>query len=287
MKRTLFKSFFKRYLPFTRGVMQESLTYRFRFVFWLLFQFLYLIIAYYLWKGVFSAHAVSQSIDMVDVRIGEYTFATMVLYVFFERIVSGLTQLPASNYIEDDISDGNIAMRLIKPLDYRKQLFFQSLGFAVVNMLVFALPFTIALVIYGVSTDLSFSPDGISIVLFIFSIFFGAIINYLISFAFGMIIFFTLNSFGMWQLREAIELVFTGGLIPIALFPTWLRGISAFLPFAQTKYVPITFIMGLYEGDLIGGLLALGTQVLWIMALYFLTTFAWRKATRRVVVQGG
>ncbi len=280
-------SVLRKYIPFTRGVMQESLTYRFRFIFWLLFEVFYLIIAYFLWQGVFTAHAATQGIAISDVSIGGFSFGMMVLYVFFERIVAGLTNLSAATFIDDDIRDGNIAMRLIKPLDYRGQLFFQSFGFAVVNCVIFALPLTIGLVVFGSASGLPFSLDLGSAVMAFLAIVFAGIINFLISFGFGMIIFLTLNSFGMWQLKEAVERVLSGGLIPISLFPLWLRVTSSFLPFAQMRYVPVTFLLGTYNGDLAGGLTALAIQVFWVALLYLLTTLAWRRATRRIVVQGG
>ncbi|MFH0993024.1 MAG: ABC-2 family transporter protein [bacterium] len=280
-------SVLRKYLPFTRGVLQESLTYRFRFVFWLLFEVFYLVIAYFLWQGVYSAHATTQGIAMVDVTIGGYTFGMMILYVFFERIVAGLTNMSAANFIEDDIRDGNIAMRLIKPLDYRVQLFFQSFGFAVINCIIFALPLTIGLVVFGSASGLPFSLDFASAIMTFFAIIFAGIINFLVSFAFGMIIFLTLNSFGMWQLKEAVERILSGGLIPITLFPLWLRVISGFLPFAQMRFVPVTFLLGTYNDDLAGGLTALAVQIFWMALLFILTTLAWRRVTRRIVVQGG
>jgi ABC-2 type transport system permease protein len=113
------------------------------------------------------------------------------------------------------------------------------------------------------------------------------VIFFLTSFLFGMIIFFTLNSFGMWQLKGAIERLLAGGLIPIALFPDWLRGISDFLPFAQTRYVPITFFLGQYNGDVLSALAVLGVQAIWIVVMYAASTLAWKGAVRRVVVSGG
>jgi ABC-2 type transport system permease protein len=287
MNRRKGGAFLRKYLPFTRGAMEEYLTYRFRFVFWLLFEFFYLFIAYFLWKGVFGAHAAEQGVPFTEVRIGNYDFSTMVLYIFFERIVFALTSMQAGNYMEDDIQQGNIAMRLIKPLNYRIQLFFQSLGSTAMNALVFSVPFGIGLIVYASQTGMSWAAGPVSVLFFFLSLVLGAVINYLISFAFGLIIFLTINSFGMWQLKDAVERVFTGNLIPIALFPVWLRTISTFLPFAQTRYVPILFILGTYENDIAGGIRALGLQVIWIAVLFVLTSLAWNRATRRIVVQGG
>ncbi|OHE41019.1 MAG: hypothetical protein A2Y16_04660 [Tenericutes bacterium GWF2_57_13] len=286
MKRR-FGSLFRRYLPFTRSVMLGALQYRFRFLFWLLFEFLYIIIAYYLWKGVYEARALAEGATFDLVTIGGYSFAAMILYVFLEKIVSSLTALAAENFIDDDIHGGNIALRLIKPIDYRAQLFAQALGYVTVSAIIFASAFAIGMLVMSRFVALPFIADVPSVLFGIVSILFGGVIFFLTSFLFGMIIFFTLNSFGMWQLKGAIERLLAGGLIPIALFPDWLKGISAFLPFAQTRYVPITFFLGQYNGDLGGALGVLAIQFLWIIIMYAASTLAWKGAVRRVVVQGG
>jgi len=285
--RRRFGSLLRRYLPFTRSVMLGAVQYRFRFIFWLLFEFLYIIIAYFLWKGVYEARAVAEGGTFDVIAIGGYTFAAMILYVFLEKIVGSLTALAAENFIDDDIHGGNIALRLIKPIDYRAQLFAQSLGYASVAAIVFASAFAIGMLFVSRYVALPFVADVPSILLGIVSILFGGIIYFLTSFLFGMIIFFTLNSFGMWQLKGAIERLLAGSLIPIALFPDWLKGVSAFLPFAQTRYVPITFFLGQYNGDVFSALAILGVQAIWIVIMYAASTLAWKGAVRRVVVSGG
>ena len=285
--RRRFGSLLRRYLPFTRSVMLGAVQYRFRFIFWILFEFLYVIIAYFLWKGVYEARAVAEGVTYDLVTIGGYGFAMMILYVFLEKIVGSLTALAAENFIDDDIHGGNIALRLIKPIDYRAQLFAQALGYAAVSAIIFASAFAIGMLVVSRFVALPFIADVPSILFGIVSILFGGVIFFLTSFLFGMIIFFTLNSFGMWQLKGAIERLLAGGLIPIALFPDWLKGISDLLPFAQTRYVPITFFLGQYNSDIPSALAALAVQAIWIAIMYAASTLAWKGAVRRVVVSGG
>lgn len=285
--RRRFGSLLRRYLPFTRSVMLGAVQYRFRFVFWLLFEFLYIVIAYFLWKGVYEARAAAEGIAFDAVLIGGYGFGMMILYVFLEKIVGSLTALAAENFIDDDIHGGNIALRLIKPIDYRAQLFAQSLGYALVAAIVFASTFIVAMLLSTRFVDLPLVADLPSVLLGIVSILMGGVIYFLTSFLFGMLIFFTLNSFGMWQLKGAVERLLAGSLIPVSLFPAWLKGVSDFMPFAQTRYVPVTFFLGQYNGDLPAALLTLAVQGIWVVVMFAATTLAWKGAVRRVVVQGG
>ena len=179
--------FFKKYLPFTKGVFLESLTYRVRFIFWLTFEILYLVISFFLWKGVYQSHSNYQAIPFNEVVIGSYTFQMMIMYVFFEKIVGSLTNLSIEGYISDEIKDGSISMRLIKPISYRTQLFFQGLGNEMVEFVFFALPFTIIFIgaSFIMKFEIMFTPY--SIIMFIVSIILGGFINYLISFLFAFL----------------------------------------------------------------------------------------------------
>ena len=178
-------------------------------------------------------------------------------------------------------------MRLIKPISYRTQLFFQGLGNEMVEFVFFALPFTIIFIgaSFIMKFEIMFTPY--SIIMFIVSIILGGFINYLISFLFGMILFLTLNSFGMFQFKTAIERILSGSLIPISLFPTWLKVICDIMPFAQTRYIPICFILGQYNNDKIQGLFTILIQLIWVIILLILSSLIWRKATKKIVVQGG
>lgn len=277
----------KKYFPFTKGVAQESLTYRVRFLFWLGFEILYLVIAYYLWRGVYQSHATSQGIELNSVVIGLYTFSQMTLYVFFEKIVGAVTCLNVHGYMSDDIQEGSIAMNLIKPISYRSLLLAKGCGDLLISLIFFALPFTVILIVCSFIMNLGFQITWYSIIMFVVSIVFGAVINYLVSFLFGSILFLTINSFGMWQLKEAIERILSGSLIPIALFPTWLQIICKAMPFQQTKYVPICFILGQYNDKMLLGVHTLGVQLIWILGLSLLSRIVWKKMVKRVVVQGG
>lgn len=277
----------KRYLPFTKGVVLEALTYRFRFIFWVTFEILYLVIAYFLWRGVYQSHASSYGIPIDEVVIGGYTLATMIMYVFCEKIIGNLTYVDCSDFIANDIRDGSIAMRLIKPLSYRKQLFFQGIGNLVISFFVFAIPFIIILFGCSFFIDINININFPSAIMLAISILLGGIISYFVSFLFGMILFLTINSFGMWQLRSALERILSGALIPISLFPNWLKVICDFVPFAQTRFVPICFAIGKYNDDVWGGILALGIQLAWIVGLAILSKLLWNRATKRIIVQGG
>lgn len=279
------RSIFTKYFPFSRGVVLGAMQYRVRFMFWVGFNFLSIAIVYFLWRAVFQSTEGGLQSGMV----GSYSFSSMILYIFLNVIVANLTYVECSDSIADDIQDGSIAMRLIKPLSYRGQLFFVGLGNLIISLLFFALPFTVILLALGKVMGITgFSTNIWSILLFIVSLFLGCIVRYFVSFCFGMIIFFTINSFGVWQLREAIERILSGALVPIALFPGWMQVVCNFTPFCQYGYVPVAIFLGENVGfSLTQSLISVGIQLAWAIALGILSDLLWRKAIKRVIIQGG
>lgn len=271
-------SFFKKYLPFSKAQMQEFVNYRAHAVVWVLMEFMFLVLQYFIWKAIYD--------NSPNDVINGYSFIGMITYVLLVRVVSSLTFVMPSGYISDDIRSGAIAMNLIKPINYRTQLFFKSLGDIVNSIVFFVIPITITLVIVALFVDLEMTFTLPVILAFILSILFAFTIRFFIGYIFGLIIFLTINSFGIFQLRRAIEGIFSGVIIPLHFFPEWLYQIALFLPFMQGLYVPIRIIMGNYETHL-DILYALLFQAMWIVILYVLAVFFWKKVVHRLVVLGG
>ncbi len=271
-------SFFKKYLPFSKAQMQEFVNYRAHTIVWVLMEFMFLVLQYFIWKAIYD--------NSPNEIINGYSFLGMITYVLLVRVVSSLTFVMPSEYISDDIRSGAIAMNLIKPINYRTQLFFKSLGDIVNSIVFFVIPLVVTLIIVAFFVDLEVTLTLPVIVAFICSIVFAFTIRFFIGYIFGLIIFLTINSFGIFQLRRAIEGIFSGVIIPLHFFPEWLYQIALFLPFMQGLYVPVRIFMGNYETntDILNALLF---QLMWIGILYVIAIFFWKKAVHRLVVLGG
>jgi len=100
-----------------------------------------------------------------------------------------------------------------------------------------------------------------------------------------MLCFFTISPQG-WKtiLTGAVDLL-SGALIPFPFIPEPFRSIMEYLPFGSMQNVPFR----IYSGDLAGVEMynAMFLQVFWLIALILLGQWVCKKATRRVVVQGG
>ena len=120
MMRTL-----RTYMPFTKGFIQAFLAYRANFYVYILGDMFQTVVLLYIWFAIFS----SASSKVIQ----GFTFEEMIGYV----VISTLTSLLIGNEvhweISNDVRTGNIAMSLIKPVNYQLSKFFVAIGNIFVN----------------------------------------------------------------------------------------------------------------------------------------------------------
>ena len=87
------------------------------------------------------------------------------------------------------------------------------------------------------------------------------------------------------MLALTVSLFFSGMVLPLTFFPSWLRAIAHALPFASIVQTPIDVWLGKHHGSSLVGILAL--QAAWALALLGLGRITLRFGARKLVVQGG
>jgi ABC-2 type transport system permease protein len=101
----------------------------------------------------------------------------------------------------------------------------------------------------------------------------------------SMVSFWTVNIWGIQVLRRGVLLFFTGALVPISLFPQWLKTLSNYLPFQSMVYVPVSIYTGALS--IAQGLQSLALQAVWLVVLATALQLLWRRAVRSVTIMGG
>jgi ABC-2 type transport system permease protein len=181
--------------------------------------------------------------------------------------------------MEEDVRTGNISTLLTKPVNYIFFRFFGELGRSVFKALMIGLPIIIA-AIFILHLSLPSSP------MFFVSVALGFIISSLLSLLIGMWSFFTTGSvWGLRITRDFVEEVMSGSLIPLYIFPEWLKSIAYLLPFQAIYNIPLSIYVGKIASYEI--LYSIGMQVLWIAILFSVCFFAWKFSERRILIHGG
>lgn len=183
------------------------------------------------------------------------------------------------------IESGSISCELVRPASLYGRWFCQSAGNRVAYTAVNCLPaLLIALFLpqpYGMSL-----PDSVG-TLFLFLLSTILAVGVVVAFAMLMYIslFYTLSQRGVKIIVTAITSFLSGGVIPLPFFPKPVLAVVEKLPFAAMQNVPLR----VYTGDISGmdALWGLLFQAFWLVALVLIGTAAMKRATGKVVVQGG
>ena len=275
-KRSLRQSL-RIYKPFTIGRVQEQLAYKWPFYLFLFSSMLSLLVGYYLWRAIYNSSS--------SVSLGGFTQNEMIVYIFMSYVTSNLVRVSVTRDIGNDVVEGTIAMNLVKPISYQVRLFFSSIGNVIFRFFIPGLPIWIVMSILRYVNLLEYPPSPLVIVLYLVSVCFSFGIMFLFDFCFGLLAFYTTYVWGLNLAKQAILGFLTGQLIPLAFFPETIQRIFDFLPFASMNYTPVMIYLNKMPLERV--VFSMGIQVIWIIILYLIANYFWKRVTKRITVLGG
>jgi ABC-2 type transport system permease protein len=80
-------------------------------------------------------------------------------------------------------------------------------------------------------------------------------------------------------------MLLSGYLVPLELFPAWLRDLSNVLPFRYTLAYPVEILTGMIGGERL--VRDLGVQWAYVAGITTAALLAWRAGLRRFAAYGG
>lgn len=271
------KRFFNTYKGFARAGVQSSMAYRSSFMCYMAGETLYCFVMFFIWKAVFAASGEGQFMG--------FSLTDMTVYVFLSNLVRFLTGSDSTQNLAEEIRDGSIIMRLIKPVNPDFSLLATELGNSAVTMAFIFLPVMAGVEVYRYLA-LGYLAFRLSNFLcFLLSCLLSYLLSFYLNLIFGYLAFFLMNIWGFSILKNSIISFFSGSLIPLAFFPDAFRRILEELPFASLVYVPTMVYMGKYTGSELAVILL--KQVIWIGVFVAISRLLWHWAKNRLAVQGG
>lgn len=265
----------KSYLTFTKNTFQKNLSYRANAIIFFLGELMLLFITFYLWKAIYRS---SDSMIIKGFSLNE-----MIVYVLISFITSVTINSNIGSSISREVKDGSIAINLIRPINYEKRMFFESLGNLMYSFIVVFFIGFILINILQINYSGKFSV--VNIILYLISILAGFIIDFYYSYMFGLLSFKITNMWGLNQIMNAIFQLLSGALIPMVFFPSWMQGIFNFLPFSSMIYTPSMIYLGKLTNIEI--IKAISIQFLWIIILMIIGRQMWRSLIKELTILGG
>ena len=260
------------YLPIARAAYMTGIVYRFGFLFTILGNIVYLGVAYYLWKSIYS----------YSDTIRGLTFNETFLYVGLGSAIFILLKTYADWYIHYEIREGNIATYLTKPIDYQIYNLFANLGSLLINLTAITLP--TAFVMFFIF-HVKVTP-GVGLVLFPISLLFAFLISFSIDYFIGLLAFYSESIWGVSITKEIIVTVLSGALIPLQFFPDAIQNVLYWLPFQAIYHTPLMMVTRPDQGLQVF-LPMLLVQIAWAIILFVLARLFYNQAIKVLRIAGG
>ena len=158
------------YWPFAKSEIQRALAYRISFFGYILGDIFQILIAFYLWSAIFNSSSAP--------TINGFTKNEMMVYIVMSFITAMTIGSGTEWVVAHEVQSGEIAINLIRPINYKLRLMFQSIGSIMWQFIAIFLPIWIGMVSIRYFT-LGELPPHI-----------GTIGTYLLSLIFSFIIWF-------------------------------------------------------------------------------------------------
>lgn len=271
------KKLLKTYLPFSRAGLQSAMAYRANFTFFLIGEIFKCFVMFFLWKAVFESSG-------GETFMG-FTMENMIVYVFISFLTGYLSFSDGAFAVGEEIVDGSVSMRLIKPCSFDMCFLFQELGNKVINYSIMFVPIVLGVEIYRYVATGSVCFNIGSFLLFFVSLQLAYFINFYFNVCYGFLAFFLKNLWGTNLIKEAIIGFLSGSTIPLAFMPDGLRIVLTYLPFSSLSYTPVMLYMGMYDVKQIVSSILL--QVFWLGVFVVVSKLIWNSATKHLCIQGG
>jgi ABC-2 type transport system permease protein len=260
----------RAYRALARATARAALTYRFNLLLGMGAVLMQLIALLAVWRVVLAQSPVNG-----------FTWPQMRAYLLVAFAAGTVVSILGDFRMAFRILDGDVALDLVKPIDYQKARLAESLGGLWIELLLIVVVVGATLALTGgVQT-----PAGPALALFVVSMLLLVPLKFLIVYVSTLACFWTQNFMGVQWARLAVVNLFSGALIPLVYLPHWLATVAQWSPFAGLTSTPALIFLG--RLGVREGIVLVGVQLGWVLVLWFGARLVWRSAVRRLTVNGG
>jgi ABC-2 type transport system permease protein len=263
----------ERYWPATTTAFRFVLANRTQYLLQVLGEVLQVTVLYFIWRAVYGQKEI----------VGGMTEAEMITYLFVSQVFRILVSHSQTEWqLGYWIRTGDLVRQLIQPLPLIWNDFWRAMGWLLaVGGLSGGLLLCAGILVFGVQL-----PSLVHLPALVISLLLAVSISFGISFFVGGLAFWTDGSTWGLSTAKGVLLAFTSGaMIPLSLFPDWLRTLVGYLPFQAGVHVPTAIYLGQLHGADLWQALAL--QLFWAVVLLILADRFFAFSLRRVTISGG
>ena len=270
--RSLYQTFHV-YLAFVTKSFQKRMQYRVANLAGLTTNFFFLLVHIFVYTAFYASRAGPQPLNLNEI----ITYFVLCQVSFMLMPFFG-----ARSEVTSAIKDGSVALQLTKPVDFHAYWFSDECGRACYYLLMRGLPtFLISIIFF----EVAFPKQPPALMAFMVSMVLAVFMSAGITITIFSSAFWTLDTTGISGMSGSVITLFSGMLVPIALWPEWLAHIAAWLPFEGLIDIPFSIYLGKITGTAVW--IAIGKQAVWNLIFIGLGRFLLSRGFSRLVIQGG
>ena len=216
----------------------------------------------------------------------DITLREIIPYLWLNQAFFSLIYIwHKDNEIMNMIKKGDVAYELCRPQNLYLMWYVRILASKLSSVLLRCIPLLLIAFLLPAPYNLTLPHSIPAFIFFLITLLLSALLVTALVALMYVFIFYSIDSKGIMGMYCGIAEVLAGQIIPIPLFPNFLKAIAVFLPFAYIS----DFSFRIYSGNIQGVAIAQGliTQIAWLIITVLLGMLATNKILKRVSVQGG
>lgn len=261
----------RKYWEIMKISFQSQLAFKTQFLTFIPFEFLSILLLYSFWTAVYLGRT----------SLGGFAYREMLTYLFIAHIVNAFTAVEVEGMMASKIIGGELS-DLVMPLNHQWYIFAQAFSDMIVRALIRSL---VALTAGYFLFKIFFPQNGVTAIWVGISVGWSVILTFVLSYLWGLLTIWMKLWHGGYGLRMTKQVMFTffsGGLVPLALFPHWFQKIAFALPFQGMAHIPVSIYLGRIPPDKI--MSAVFSQAVWVLVLWMGMKIIAQRAFRNLEV---
>lgn len=245
----------------------------FRLWFWisLILRAIEMTILVYFWRAAYAESA----------TLGGLTLTQTLTYILLAQVFESLSDQDLIWEFGYQLREGGIIHMLLRPVNYQLSYYVQALAGLLMQLLLNIPTALMATFIFGLQWPTDIAAWGA----FILSALLGYTALFFFHWCLACLTFYTTEVWGLGVLIYGLTRFLSGGLVPLAIMPAWLRTLVLAVPFSQALAVPLNLLTGITPIEHAPNVWL--SQLAWVIGLGLLSQLIFRVAVRKVTVQGG
>lgn len=256
----------RKYIIPLVNTINEILTYRLNFTMWRLRNLSQLLTTYFLWFSVMPDKG----------TLFGYSKEQMLAYILATVIVGAFVFSTRTAEIAENINSGDLSTFILRPIGYFRYWFFRDLGdkamnlvFSTGELLIFIILFSPPIFLQGSLYFLLFS---------ILSLGMAVVLHFYIGSLLGLVGFWSPEVWAPRFIFYVLVSLLTGAIFPLDVFPASVKNILDLTPFPYLLFFPIKIYLGqLGINEILNGVTIC---LIWILIMYLLLIFVWKKGIK-------